>query len=86
MQDLSGIVPAGFPSYGASEHAGNTVSDAPAFGAAGSVSEATHGVDVHDTPDLELGGQASHAHLVPGGDAHGGHGWTYVQGVHDGNA
>lgn len=76
VTDMSGIVD-GFPSYGASQHAGNTVSDAPQFGAAGSVSEATHGIDTHDTPDVTMPARADLAQFVPAGDdVHGDFGWT----------
>ena len=76
VTDLSNLVD-GFPSYGSSEHAGNTVSDAPAFGAAGSPSEATDGVDANDTPDLSIGSQQDYGQLVHGGDVLAGYGFQY---------
>ena len=80
MQDMSGTM-TGFPSYGASMHAGNTVSDAPAFGAAGSVSEATHGIDTHDTPDMTMPPVADLAQTISGGDAFADSSWDYALGT-----
>ena len=76
MIDLSNL--ADGINFGASMHAGNTVSNPPAFGAAGSASEATTDVDRHDTPELDLGTQADHAHFEHSGadDAFAGHGWN----------
>jgi hypothetical protein len=63
---------------GCSMAATNTVSEAPAFGAAGSPSESSDlATQVHDRPELELGTQQDYAQFIPAGDdAHGSFGWS----------
>jgi hypothetical protein len=79
VHDLSSL--ADGINFGASQHAGNTVSDAPAFGAAGSPSEATADVDRHDTPEVTMPAQEDYARFEHSGadDAFAAHGWQAPQ-------